>query len=456
MRLKYTSLMVCLLLVGCNSLPGLNTDKLQNTPNKWTETNTLSDISDSWHEVKQDSHLNEVINIALNNNRALQRKILEVQSAEQQLIISGADLLPTLTSSLDYSEREQAGQSESVSNYSLGLAIKYELDLWGKLSDSERQASLNLMSLNESLKQQKLDLVYSVAKLWYELTEENQQQSLQSQRVSITKQNLDIIEKGYRQGLNSALDVYLGRNELNNEEAKLEEYKNNIKLLTRDLQQLMSIYPTGVYSVVGEFSNLSKFDDIGLPSDVIKRKPELQASWFKLLSQDAGLAFAHKQRFPSFNLSFSLDSSDESFSNTIRFDDIGWNFIAGITAPIFNAGKLKANEEKQRIALKTLELEYLDLLDNTFTTIENSLSTEQALKLRKKNISESAVNAKLAATLSFEQYKKGLVTYTTVLDAQKRSFDAQTAFISIQNQLIQNRLSLYHALGDGFATSTQE
>jgi outer membrane protein TolC len=84
------------------------------------------------------------------------------------------------------------------------------------------------------------------------------------------------------------------------------------------------------------------------------------------------------------------------------------------------------------------------------------LANEQALIARLEKVKHSSENAKLAATLSFEQYQKGLVSYTTVLDAQKRSFDAQSNFISLNNQLLQNRFSLYQAIGGKYPIDSQE
>ena len=65
-------------------------------------------------------------------------------------------------------------------------------------------------------------------------------------------------------------------------------------------------------------------------------------------------------------------------------------------------------------------------------------------------------NAKIAATLSFEQYQSGLVSYTTVLDAQKRSFEAQTTLIKIKNRLIANRINLHLSLGGDFSAQSLE
>ena len=123
-----------------------------------------------------------------------------------------------------------------------------------------------------------------------------------------------------------------------------------------------------------------------------------------------------------------------------------------MSAPIFNAGRLKANEEKARIELKQGEQLYLDTLYNAFSDVENAITTEKNLKNSYYTMLAAQENAKIASTLSFEQYQSGLVTYTTVLDAQNRSFEAQSTLIKIKNQLIANRINLHLSLGGDFTT----
>ncbi|WP_404395052.1 TolC family protein [Pseudoalteromonas phenolica] len=456
MQKKCLVLIICAALAGCNSTFESNKLPQDNVPNNWFEYESDGKASDSWQEINKNMHLHTLIVQSISNNRSIRKARLELDIAKQQLIIADANFLPSLSSSFDYSKRKQASQDSTSSSYGIGFDLKYELDVWGKLSANSRQANLNYLSALAGYEQQLINLVTSVSKSWFSLVESEQQIKLQKERAELTKQSVDIIEKGYRQGLNSALDVYLARTELNNEQAKLFELQNSNKRLQRNLKTLLAEYPDANVITDADFPELSSLNSLGLPSEVIKQKPAIQSAWFKLLAQDAALAYAHKQRFPSFNLSLSVDSSDEKFSDVIRFDQIGWNFLAGITAPIFNAGRLAANEEKQRLTLKSLELSYLEDVNSTFKDIENSLANEQTLIARLEKLKHSSENAKLAAILSFEQYQKGLVSYTTVLDAQKRSFDAQSNFISLNNQLLQNRFSLYQAIGGKYLIDSQE
>ena len=178
------------------------------------------------------------------------------------------------------------------------------------------------------------------------------------------------------------------------------------------------------------------------------------ASWYQLLSTDANLAYAHKQRFPSLNLSATLGDSADRVSDLFSPSNLAWSLVGSISSPLFDAGRLSADEEAARLAVLRQEQVYLASLYDAFNEVETAISQEQSLQQRYQATLKAQENAIAAEQLSFEQYQSGLVTYTTVLDAQDRSFDAQSSVIEIKNQLIINRINLHIALGGDFSQPT--
>jgi len=298
--------------------------------------------------------------------------------------------------------------------------------------------------------------VADVVSGWFDVITNQKLLELYKQREQNAEQNLSIIESGYRQGLNEALDVYLARNELNTERSNIAAQQATLIKSIRDLERLTGQYPTGALSVSADLPLLDSAIPLGLPSELITRKPELMASWYQLLSTDAGLAYAHKQRFPSLNLSASISDSTDRVSDLFSPSSLAWSLIGSISMPLFEGGRLKANEEQARLNVKRQEQAYLATLYDAFNDVETAISQEQALKVRYEKTLEAQENAIAAERLSFEQYQSGLVTYTTVLDAQDRSFNAQSSVIEIKNQLIINRINLHIALGGDFSEANSE
>lgn len=442
-------------LLGCMSTPTIDQDyrdKVE-SPAQWQSQTEIKPVQDNWLSQLDDEQVLSLVNLALSNNYQLRQQKQDIEIAKQQLIVAGSNLWPSLDLSLDSSRRKN-GTTEVIGNsHGLTANIRYELDLWGKLSDNERQANLDLLAKQASYEQAKQNLVAQVVTTWFAVIEANKQLSLRNERLVIAGQNLEIIEAGYRQGLNNALDVYLTRNEHNSEKARVAQQQTTQIQQIRKLERLVGEYPAGLLSVTADLPLLTTSIPLGLPSELISRKPSLVASWYQLLASDAGLAYAHKQRFPSLSLSGSLGTSSDDLGDLLSANTLGWSLISSLSAPIFNAGRLSANEEKAKLQLAKQELVYLDTLQQAFEVVENSVTAEVGLQSRYNNTLTAAENAKLAETLSFEQYQKGLVSYTTVLDAQKRSFDAQSSLITIKNQLIANRINLHLALGGDFAPS---
>jgi multidrug efflux system outer membrane protein len=442
------------LLLACSSTSELDENiRNINLPTTWQQSNEKLPVEDNWLYQLDSPQVHQLVKSALASNHQLSIQAYDVEIQKQQLIISGSSLWPSLDLSLRSGRNKNNNNDSYANSSSVNLNLTYELDLWGKLSAADQQANLTFMAEQSRFEQSKQQLVVNVVTTWFAVVEAEKLLSLYESRVNNSQQNLDIIESGYNSGLGEALDVYLTRNELNNELTRVSEQKSTKKQLVRQLERLVGDYPAGKLRVDADLPLLTSDIPLGLPSELISRKPELIASWYQLLAKDAGLAYAHKQRFPSLSLTASLGDSGTDIDDLLSGSSLAWSLLGNISAPLFNAGRLAANEEKARLSLKQNEQQYLDHLYSAFTDVENAITQEKSLKHSYQSMLAAQENAKVAATLSFEQYQSGLVNYTTVLDAQTRSFDAQTTLIKIKNRLIANRIQLHLALGGDFTVS---
>jgi outer membrane protein TolC len=136
----------------------------------------------------------------------------------------------------------------------------------------------------------------------------------------------------------------------------------------------------------------------------------------------------------------------------LSLGNLSWSIGARLTQTLFDAGR-KASLQDQALARRQeLEQRWLEAVYAALAEVENALSLRQSLLERHAQYLEAQRNAVHAENLAFEQYQKGLTSYTTVLEAQRRSFDAQTSVLGLRRQLLQNRIELYRALGGTFQT----
>ena len=274
---------------------------------------------------------------------------------------------------------------------------------------------------------------------------------LLNQRFTNLTESLDVIERGYRSGLNDALDVYLSRNTLELERAGIANQQQiHFEALTR-LELLLGDYPAAKLAVSANLQSLH-LDPIaaGIPANLLSRRSDIQQAWLELLSADAGVAIAHRNRFPTLNLSSSLSDSSQELDQLLDGGSLMWRVAASLIQPLFQGGRLAALEEQAKIRLEQREKRYLEVVFRALAEVENALSREQALNARYEAFVRAEQNAGSALELAFDQYQRGLAPYTTVLESQRRAFDAQTTLIQLQNQQLKNRVNLLLALGGDY------
>jgi len=441
-----------LVLTGCASPPRL-TPPQPELPAHWASAEgdavgpAASGIDD-WLVQLKDPRLQALASEALAANPGLQAARYNVSRSREAVKISRADRFPALTLDLASVRREDSDRVDS-----LDFNTSWELDLWGRLSARQRQAQLTLAAAEAGLRQQEQSLVVELCNQWFALQEAQLLLDLYRLRRDNLAQNLDVIESGYRQGLNEALDLYLARNNLHAESARVEQQAQQLAEIRRRLEVLLKRYPAAQLTAEAALPWLDAEVPAGLPSDLLTRRPDLQQRWLELLSADAALAAAYRDRFPRLSLtSTGLGGSSDALSDLLSLGNLSWSIGARLSQTLFDAGRREALQNQALAQRQELEQRWLEAVYGALEEVENALSARQRLRERHAQYLQAQRNAIHAETLAFEQYQKGLTPYTTVLEAQRRSFDAQTSVLGLRRQLLQNRVELYRALGGTFQT----
>ncbi len=450
--------LICLfVLSSCNgNLAELNTQNRIKLLDSWGEAEDVSSVEDGWLREMDSRNLAGYIDRALKENLELRQLAYSVRALKQKVISEGADLWPQLDLEVGRRDGGTLEFDSHAQTTSIGLDLSYELDLWGKLSAQNQAANLELLQLKSQYEQARQKLAVDVTQSWLDVIEAQKLLALYEKRVMNVEENREVIEASYKRGLENALDVYLVRNELNAEKARVSQQKAVLKRNVRTLERFWDGPAQGHLKVRDDIPKLKGEPKAGLPKDLIERSPELSATWNKLLSQNATLAFAHRQRLPSLTLGASLQENSSQVSKLFSSaSTTAWSLLGGVVYPLFDAQKLKANEEFERLELKRLELEYLNQVYETFMKVSNTLAQEEALNEQYHHRLQAEEDAKNSAEISFDQYQKGLQPYTTVLESQKRSYEAQERVIQLKKQLVSNRIQLYLALGGSYTKKTE-
>jgi NodT family efflux transporter outer membrane factor (OMF) lipoprotein len=408
----------------------------------------------AWIESFNDAQLNRWVNLAMTDNFSLAEAQARVEAARQQRSSTRSNLWPTLDLELSSGRQKSNSGAEYQNTATISAGVAWEMDLWGKLSNTRTAADFRWQAEQARLQASTLSLSGQIAKAWFQVISAKQLSQLLKQRNANLNTNLEIIQSGYRQGINSALDVYLAQSDLSSEASNLTQQLAAEKNTVRQLQLLLGQYPSGTLSLADnktlDLPALGPLNNDQLMSQNVRHRPDLQASYLELLASDNELAVAHKKRFPSFRLTGSTGDSSNELKNLLDSSSLAWSLLGGLTQPVFAGGKLKALEQQQQAIVQQKEQQYLAVLHTAFNEVEQSITNESALKQQLQLVEASKGYAEAAKDLAFEEYRQGLQNYTSVLEAQRRAFGAQNTVISIRNQLLQNRINLYLALGGDY------
>ena len=451
---KFSSLAATLLLAGC-AVSAISPEVTErDLPDSWSVEAERDAVRSGWLAQLGDTELSGLVAVAMEQNYQLAQLGADVRAAQQAVIISGAPLFPELSLAFDSSRRRvisnDFGITRTTSNFEVGVDLSWEIDAWGKLRDIEKQAGLNLMAAQARYTDNRNRLAARVARAWFDVVGAGELLALLRDRLANLEEDLDIIERAYNQGLTGALDVYLARTIVDQERARITGQEQLLAENRVALQLLLGDYPDGRLQVDKTLPLLEEPIPAGLPSELISRRPDLQQAWMNLLASDAGVAIAHKQRFPRISLVAAGNDVSKEFGSLLNGSALAWTVLGNLTQPLFNRGRLKAQEEQARARVAQAENQYLDRLYQAFSEVENALSRNRSLQTRYQVTLAAEKNAVTGLTLAFEQYQRGLVPYTTVLEAQRRAFDIQSGVIELRNRLLQNRITLYLALGGDF------
>lgn len=413
----------------------------------WHRHGVVGAVQDGWLDAFESSRIDRLVTLALGSNYTLAALARQTDQARAALTIARADWWPAFSLSTSGSRRDGGDTGAVVDSYDADLGLAWEVDILGRLNAAQRQRALELAAAEADLEDASRQLVANVVSAHFDAVEARQLLVLFEQRLANLTQSLDIIESGYRSGLNEALDVYLSQNSVEQERANVAQQTQALHVALARLELLLAEYPAGDLPVPDQLPVLQAPIAAGVPSELLLRRPDLQAAWLDLLALDSGLAVAHKQRFPSLRVTASVGDSRNAFDDLLQGGSLAWSVAAGLTQPLFEAGRLRARESQARLRVEQAEQLYLDTVFRAFGEVENGLSDRVALVAQYQAFLKAEANAESALTIAFDQYRRGLVDYTTVLESQRRAFDAQTTVVRLKNQLLQNRVDLYLALG---------
>lgn len=445
-----------LLIGGCSYQKSPLTSSAPSTvpvPEQWQAASAPStEIKQDWLGTLGSPELVALVHHALKHNHTIERAALLRQQAREQSLLGGLALDPTAQGKISTNRvrTNSSGVATHTTTLGLELSAVWEADLWDRLSDQQRATALREEASIIDLRAARLSIAAQVAQSWFNALSSRQQIELSEERLSSYRKAEKIIENRYSQGITDALDLHLARSEVALAEEQLTRQQTELKQQLRRLEILSGQYPAATLQMAVPLPTLESEVPAGIPASMLERRPDIHASQQRLQAASLERAIAARNRLPSLTLTLKGGSSSSELNHLLDWDYLVWSLLGSLTQPLFQQEKLKSEEQLKQIAQRQAEVDYAETLLLALQEVENALAADEGLKSRAAALGRAAKESREGATLALSRYQGGLVDVLTLLDAQQRSYDRQSAYLQTLSARIDNRIQLHLALGGDF------
>ena len=189
----------------------------------------------------------------------------------------------------------------------------------------------------------------------------------------------------------------------------------------------------------------------GLPSDLLLRRADIKAAEANLRALNARVGAGKANRFPRITLTGSFGYSSDELDQLLQHQSKLWNMATGIVQPLFDAGKLKAGQRAAEARYEQGVAEYAKTVLTAFSEVERAFLTRKEQIERRERTLSFLVEARATQRVAESRYRRGLVDYLTVLEAQQTRFKAEENLVLVDLAILTNRVALHRALGGGWA-----
>ena len=406
-----------------------------------------------WRRFFTDARLQQLITLALANNRDLRIAVLSIEQARAQYDIRSADQWPTVNAGLSGSRLPTSSGGIS-STYSAGVLVTaYELDLFGRVRSLGDSALAQYLASEEARKATQISLVATVATSYLALQGDEELLRVTRETLLTRETSLRLIKLRFDKGASSLIDLRQAESLLESARVALAQTTRQRALDENALvlllgQPLPATLPDGVpITTAATLPELAS----GLPSDLLVRRPDIRQAEQQLIAANANIGAARAAFFPRITLTGSLGSASNELSGLFKAGSGGWSFAPQLLQPVFDAGRNQGNLKVAQVGRDIATAQYERAIQSAFREVADALAGRATLgeQLRAQ---EALVRAEQDRyRLADLRYRNGVASYLDALDAQRSLFAAQQALVQVQAQYQQNGVTLYRVLGGGWS-----
>ena len=460
--------LICFALAsGCAVGPNYEPPKVS-TPSQWSssltggETNGPADLA-AWWKNFGDTNLDSLMTSAIHSNLTLRIAEVRVRESRAQRDVASGSLWPTVGSSGSFS-RNRFGANSFPPLGALGVPLDYnlynadfdaawELDIFGGTRRAVEAANAEIGAAEYGQRDVLVSLLAEVARNYIGACSYQQRLVITRYNIQVERQILDLASNRFQHGLSSDLDVQQATALLTATEAQVPSLETGFEQSVHHLAVLLDQPPRALRDRISAEKRIPLTPPtvpIGLPSDLLQRRPDVQRAERELAAATARIGVARADLFPKFSLTGIAGLQSISANNWFDYASRYWSAGPTVQWELFEAGRICANVRVQNARQEQALDGYQQTVLTAIEDAENALTAYAKEQVRHETLVQAVVANERALELSTQLYESGLADFERVLDSESSLYTAQDTLVQSDQAVSQDLVQLYKALGGGW------
>jgi NodT family efflux transporter outer membrane factor (OMF) lipoprotein len=414
----------------------------------------------SWWKVFNDPILDQLVETAYRENPTLQSAGARVLESLARRGIAIGNLYPQQQDgfgsygSYELSENRanQGAGDVKFADWQVGFDAFWELDIWGKLRRGIEAEDAELLASVADYDDVLVSLIAEVVANYVTLRTTEEQLAVARDNVAIQARSFDIADQKYQGGAVSALDSLQAKSLLEDTRSIIPRLEASIRQTRNTLCFLLGMEPRDLSDLLGAGAIPSAPSTlaVGIPADVIRRRPDVRFAERSLAAQSARIGIAKSDYLPSFSLTGTISFAAEDFSDLFEGDSFEGFGGPSFRWAILNYGRIANNVRVQDARYQSLISTYEEAVLRAQAEAENAIAGFLGSGLEVAHLAESVDAAERAVDIAVYQYREGAADYTRVLNTQQFLVTEQDRWVSTRGRVALSLTALYKALGGGW------
>ena len=417
-------------------------------------------VIDEWWKSFNDPQLESLVARALAANLDLQLAAARVEEARANRGIARSNLAPQVNAAGSAARNRQVlfglpvgPLSYETSLYQGQFDMSWEADVFGRLRSQVQGATADLAAQESDRRNVSITLLGDVATNYAQLRGYQLRLTIAERNIGIQHDTLDLTRALAGAGQATDRDVAQAEAQLESTRAVIPQLKTGRDLAMHRLGVLLGSEPSSLEAELSQVSPLPVAPaavPLGLPSELLQRRPDIGRAEARLAAATARVGEARADFFPR----FSLTGAAGRESTQLHLLALGmgnvFSFGPSVSLPVFTAGRIRANVAVQEARVKQAETAYRSTVLTALEETENALvgyNNEQEHRDRLQRVTEAD---RTALDLARVQYRAGLADFLTVLDAERTLSENEDQLAQSQTTVVTGLVSLHKALGGGW------